>query len=170
MFIQEILFTKEECKSIIDLTTTWYASKIVSDETNSYTSTKRNSIESNIHDVDTLNYIILDKLSKFNITSLPKYNKLIKYTTGSYFTNHNDRGKSTPKRLLTLIIQLSEERDYTGAELLVDGKEVSKKIGNLLLFDSGIYHEVKPLTSGERFAFVTWIENENMTQLNKTLL
>jgi predicted 2-oxoglutarate/Fe(II)-dependent dioxygenase YbiX len=170
MFIQKILFTKEECDSILGLATTWNSSMVLVNKTKSYISTRRNSLESIISTTVELNDIILTKLNKFNIDSLPNTNKLIKYTSGSFFVNHKDRSEFTPNRLLTLIIQLSDDIDYTGAELLVKGNVVSKKIGNLILFDSGIYHEVTPLISGERYVFVTWIEKENISPLTKTLL
>ena len=171
MIVQQILFTKEECKSILNLVTNWKTPKVnVGGTESTYNLSERNSLESNIIDTTSLNDIVLNKLSKFDIISLPTNNRIIKYTKGSYFKNHKDRSTSDSNRLLTLIIQLSDTNDYTGAELLVEGSVVSKEIGNLILFDSGLEHEVISLLSGERYVFITWITKENISQLTKTLL
>jgi len=172
MIVQQILFTKEECNSILELATTWNKSSVIYQKNagSVVNLSRRNSLESNITNIDTLSDIILNKLSKFDIISLPTNNQIIKYNKGSYFKIHKDRGEATADRMLTLIIQLSDENNYTGAELLVEGSVVSKEIGNLILFDSGLEHEVTSLLSGERYVFIAWITKENISQLTKTLL
>lgn len=171
MIKQEVLFNKEECNSILELATTWKKSSVIYHKNVGpvLNLNRRNSLESKIKNIDALSDIILNKLRKFNINSIPNDSKILKYIKGSYFTIHKDRGESTPDRMLTLIIQLSDENNYTGAELIVGDTIVSKKIGNLILFDSGHYHEVKNLIEGERHILVSWIKKENIIKSTNLL-
>lgn len=73
-------------------------------------------------------------------------------------------------RKLTLIIQLSEKDSYEGGVLIIDNNPISKQIGNLVLFDSGVIHEVTKLSSGERFVLVSWIEIDDMILKSQSLI
>ena len=163
MFKQEVLFNKEECDSIIEMATEWRQDTcIFSNGEDKVDLNIRNSSSSKINNIDALSDIILNKVRKYNINSLPTDCRLLKYNPGSFFRVHRDRCAFAPDRLLTLIIQLSDENNYNGAELIVDDTIVSKKIGNLILFDSGHYHEVTNLIEGERYVLTTWIKKENI--------
>lgn len=67
------------------------------------------------------------------------------------------------RRKLSLTVQLSDERDYEGGELLLYNDSLknptlaSKKQGSLFLFRSYFLHEVRPVTSGIRYSLVAWI-------------
>jgi predicted 2-oxoglutarate/Fe(II)-dependent dioxygenase YbiX len=54
------------------------------------------------------------------------------------------------ERVYTVIIQLSEESDYEGGTLIVGGVDVSKEIGNVVIFKSTDVHEVTKITKGTR--------------------
>jgi|TARA_B110000908_G_scaffold104999_1_gene123661 predicted 2-oxoglutarate/Fe(II)-dependent dioxygenase YbiX len=163
MFKQEVLFNKEECDSIIEMATEWRQDTcIFSNGEDKVDLNIRNSSSSKINNIDALSDIILNKVRKYNINSLPTDCRLLKYNPGSFFRVHRDRCAFAPDRLLTLIIQLSDENNYNGAELIVDDTIVSKKIGNLILHDSGLYHEVTNLIEGERYVLTTWIKKENI--------
>jgi len=168
MFKQEVLFNKEECNSIIEMATEWRQDMChFSNGEQKVDLNIRNSSSSNINNIDALSDIILNKIRKYNINSLPTDCRVLKYDPGSFFRMHRDRDKFAPDRLLTLIIQLSDENNYNGAELIVEDTIVSKKIGNLILHDSGLYHEVTNLIEGERYVLTTWIKKENMIKLLK---
>lgn len=70
------------------------------------------------------------------------------------------------QRKLSLVIQLSNENDYTGGDLEFlkeDCLELPKyedirKQGTIILFPSFLKHRVTPVTSGVRYSLVTWIE------------
>jgi PKHD-type hydroxylase len=64
-------------------------------------------------------------------------------------------------RSLSFSMQLSAPEEYEGGELLVyDGNTTytaNKKYGSITFFDSRMFHEVTPVTSGFRKSLVGWI-------------
>ncbi len=64
-------------------------------------------------------------------------------------------------RSLSFSMQLSHPEEYEGGELLVyDGNTTytaNKKYGSITFFDSRMFHEVTPVTSGFRKSLVGWI-------------
>ena len=61
-----------------------------------------------------------------------------------------------------MVIQLSDETQYTGGELKVWKKDgtiitASKHIGNTILFNSDLLHEATSITSGTRYIWITWL-------------
>lgn len=96
-----------------------------------------------------------------------------RYEKGNFFKKHRDTLYNTNiKRILTCSINLSEETDYGGGELVVydnDNNEVaklSKEIGSFIIFPAVFYHEARIVESGTREAIVTWI-HESDAVLNK---
>tara|TARA_Y100000593_G_scaffold92755_1_gene185374 strand:+ start:1186 stop:1803 length:618 start_codon:yes stop_codon:yes gene_type:complete len=79
---------------------------------------------------------------------------------GSHYDWHPDIGPNTTKRKLSIVIQLSDEKDYEGGELLINTGQLlipSKKQGSVILFPSFLMHKVEPLRSGNRYSLVSWI-------------
>ena len=66
-------------------------------------------------------------------------------------------------RKLSLTLQLSDPKDYTGGEFEFESEieplppQHTKK-GTVLVFPSFYKHQVKPVTSGTRHSLVTWVE------------
>ena len=172
MFKEKIILNNDECEYIISLCDTFNPSMIFDYKTNTgqINEHSRVSEEAYFTDLEKVKSIILPKLKEYNIKNLPDKTKVLKYTKGSYFKKHRDRGRGLEHRKLTLIIQLTNSVKYDGAELYVDNKLTSKAIGNLILFDSGKLHEVTELTRGERFVLVSWITTEVMMINKKTLV
>lgn len=169
MFKQKVILDKNECRLIINLCDEFKTSQIIYDNTSDEKETigeinksKRNSETAEIKDLEKIKEFLLPRLKEFNIKDLPDNTRVLKYTKGSFFKPHTDRVGLFGNRKLTLIIQLSDEQSYDGGVLIVDGNPISKQIGNLILFDSGVTHEVTELNNGERFALVAWIELENI--------
>jgi len=103
-----------------------------------------------------------------------------KYKKGQHYTWHQDcfdepyNKPNKPKehgkiRKLSLTINLSDPKDYTGGELEFDfndggpiahsNRYICKDIlpkGSMIVFPSHIWHRVKPITSGERNSLVVW--------------
>ena len=79
-----------------------------------------------------------------------------------FFNYHKDDPKSlNPRRLISSTVQLSRYSDYEGGELQFRDYQIDhfgewRKQGNLILFDSQLYHRVTPVTAGLRFSFVSW--------------
>ena len=79
---------------------------------------------------------------------------------GSHYDWHPDIGPNTTKRKLSIVVQLSDEKDYEGGELLINTGQLlipSKKQGTVILFPSFLMHKVEPLQSGNRYSLVSWI-------------
>jgi PKHD-type hydroxylase len=66
------------------------------------------------------------------------------------------------QRKLSCSVQLSDENDYEGGDLLFQpgsDKEiiVPKKQGSIIVFSSMLRHKVAPVTSGTRYSAVAWM-------------
>lgn len=59
--------------------------------------------------------------------------------------------------ILTVLGGLND--DYEGGELILCGEQVELKAGEVLVFPSNFLypHEVKPVKSGTRYSFVSWV-------------
>ena len=79
---------------------------------------------------------------------------------GSHYDWHPDIGPNMTKRKLSIVVQLSDEKDYEGGELVINTGHLmapSKKQGTVVLFPSFLMHKVEPLRSGNRYSLVSWI-------------
>ena len=84
---------------------------------------------------------------------------LKKYGPMSYFGRHIDNYISVANKIdrkLSMTVQLSDENDYKGGEVVVEGVTLPKKIGTVIVFPSNYYHEVKSIKQGVRWSLVTW--------------
>jgi hypothetical protein len=90
----------------------------------------------------------------------------LKYTKGMFYKLHSDVSPkincSSHKRKLTTIIQLSDESDYCGGDLVIFGNtleqyKITKKKGSIIVFPSYLPHEVKEVKEGIRYSLVGWI-------------
>jgi Rps23 Pro-64 3,4-dihydroxylase Tpa1-like proline 4-hydroxylase len=179
MVLQNVLFSKEECDTILSLSKEFKKSSVTIPSTSnsphkftrSYSKEYRDSLTSNVDCLE-IGKIILPKISLLDdtIISTPAINmNTVKYKQGHYFKKHQDRSSDGYfERKKTLIIQLSEEDAYKGGSLRVWEKEGTpyitalKEIGNTIIFDSGYYHEVTTLEVGERHVLVCWLEDNNL--------
>lgn len=84
-----------------------------------------------------------------------------------FYTNHCDtfwaNNNNSYDRKLSVTIQLSDSDEYEGGDFIFDNHENPpaeelRKKGTVLVFLSPIYHQVKPVTSGERKSLVAWVE------------
>jgi PKHD-type hydroxylase len=91
-----------------------------------------------------------------------------RYRPGMTYGSHLDNAMMGPlaDRLrvdLSLTIFLSDPSSYEGGELSIDteyGAKTAKLApGDAALYPTLYYHEVKPVTRGERLACVTWIQS-----------
>ena len=103
------------------------------------------------------------------------------YTKGQHYEWHYDMFKESynnPKnenlhgktRKLSMVVSLSDEKDYEGGDLEFDSGENSpsnkenkfeicramRNKGSIIVFPSFIYHRVTPVTKGKRHSLVTW--------------
>ena len=83
---------------------------------------------------------------------------LLRYKTGDYVKKHVDTS-SDQHRTLSCSLILND--NYEGGELtFFDGKyKLNPKKGDIVIFPSSFTypHQVLPVTSGTRYAVITWI-------------
>ena len=92
--------------------------------------------------------------------------QVCRYVEGQFYNKHTDWSyKKMATRKLSASIQLSDENDYEGGELVLDlGLEgeyrCPKSQGTVLVFDSRIIHWVEPVTSGVRYSVQKWVHGD----------
>lgn len=158
--IQKVIFNDDEINQIKGYTKEWSDSGI---HNKGYLPEARQSLQSHI-DCELIEPIILPKLKEYNIKSITGEILVLQYNKGHFFKRHQDRLDPNPKttnRQQTLIVQLSDENDYEGGELVVRDIVVDKTKGNMVLFDSNEWHELKELTSGTRYCLVVWLPSSD---------
>ena len=89
---------------------------------------------------------------------------LLKYEEGSFYKSHLDIGGNVSDRKISLIVQLTDENDYTGCDTNLYRSAtpltISKKFNTGTLFPSYVLHEATPLLTGTRYALVAWATGE----------
>jgi PKHD-type hydroxylase len=79
---------------------------------------------------------------------------------GKHYDWHPDIGPGKNKRKLSVVIQLSDPKDYTGGNLILNtGNEITmdRGRGNIIIFPSFLLHKVSRMESGNRYSIVSWI-------------
>ena len=87
--------------------------------------------------------------------------QLIKYVKDSIgYLQHKDTMDVSPgiKRKISMSVQLSDSKQYSGGEMMVNARYVlSKDKGYAIIFKSDLMHQVLPISSGERYSLVAWV-------------
>lgn len=151
--MQEELFSKAECNYIL-------SGIADSPGTSDLDTNDRKYKEWLIVDKAILDFI-LKKVKHLGIKQI-KEGRILRYETGCFFDQHLDTWHKYPHRLKTLLIQLSEELDYTGGTMTFGGELFNKQIGNVTIFDGKVWHGMEEVTSGVRYVFVIWLDREDM--------
>jgi len=89
-----------------------------------------------------------------------------------FYSKHRDCGLKRSLdnyvdiRKLSFTIQLTDENEYEGGELIFhldkEEKKAPKSKGTIVFFESEIIHEVKPVTKGIRHSLVSWVQGPNL--------
>lgn len=106
-----------------------------------------------------------DRFYRYDLTEMEdlQYAEYNSTMNGHYKTHCDDGYKYNLFRKLSLTIQLSDESEYQGGDLLfyrfttTDPINSPKTKGTLILFPSYVIHEVTPVTQGLRKSLVSWI-------------
>ena len=154
---QKVLFSKEECKSIILYNNTHITNWIMGDR-------KYNSQPIN-YSLETK--WLFDKLKDFveketniQIRTIKKTIHFHKFTKGDWFGKHNDIRENRLYAVGVLLNDNFENGDfklYNPNEIILD-----KVIGNTYLFDVRIEHEITPILDGERYSLLWFLQNEHI--------
>lgn len=170
-FNQEVLLSPAECADILKDHTEYSetkvyntANKLVSSEL----AKRRRGLrkESTVPLNSNLKKLLLNKLSKFGVYNIPDYNMVVRYDISEECKRHTDKGKdkATGVRYKTVIILLSDEKEYEGGLLQVEGNQIytaNKTQGNVVIFDSELIHSVSKVEKGTRLAQVIWLTKED---------
>ena len=170
MLIQSILFTKDECESIINLKDKYplLGDNGRWDEFNNFRY-KFYALD-HLPDIDWVidrmcNYF--EKETNLHIFLRPTKLNLHHYTSGDEFSKHIDTG--TPIKEWNVGIILNE--DFEGGDYLVFDKNdkpifIDKKIGNVCIYQSQTPHQVTPIINGERWSIAMFIHKFRMKSRN----
>lgn len=127
---------------------------------------------------------ILEQHPLFTSAALPL--KLVpplfnRYSGGETYGPHVDGGirpvAGTPFRVrtdLSVTLFLSDPAEYGGGELVVEDtfgpRSVKLPAGDMVLYPGTSVHQVKPVTSGTRFASFFWIQSMVREDSHRTML
>lgn len=95
---------------------------------------------------------------KFDVDMVEPY-ELKQYKMGNFFTKHTDNYFNLTEeidRKITISVQLTDDTEYVGGDLVVNTQRASKKKGSIVAFPSYMMHQVTPIASGTRWSLVTW--------------
>jgi PKHD-type hydroxylase len=169
--------TKEECEIIIDFCTKKInqTAEIGNNEINkkirknkvAWISVRDISLKWLIQKIVGALKDINDKTYNFDVYGLTEEIQFTEYTEiEDHYDWHFDSGPMTQIRKISMVIQLSDPKDYEGCELEIINQEKSsddksKNQGTLIVFPSYIAHRVTPLKSGKRYSLVVWAGGPN---------
>ena len=162
---QKILFTKEECELIVNL------SKINQQDWKSK-DRKYNSFTLNYNtDTDWLfgklkSFFELD--TQIEIIKLKSQIHFHKFTKGDWFGKHND---IRDNRIYAVGVLLND--NFEGGDFKLYNPEeqiLDKIVGNAYIFDVRIEHEITTILNGERYSLLWFLQNDNIKLLKNKLI
>jgi hypothetical protein len=162
---EKILFSKEECESII-----WESNQRIA---NFDIKDRKYNSQSITYSLETK--WLFDKLKQFgeeqaNI-QIKKNKEVIhfhKFVKGDWFGKHNDVRDG---RIYAVGVLLSDDFEGGDFKFYNPGEcTLLKKIGNTYVFDTRIEHEILPILSGERYSLLWFLQKEHIKfDINKLL-
>jgi hypothetical protein len=76
-----------------------------------------------------------------------------KYPTGGFHSRHKDGGThNNVTRDKVITIQLTDENEYEGGDLIINGEMAPRSKGTFILYSGMDPHEVTKVTEGERYS------------------
>jgi len=161
---EKILFSKEECQSIV-----WDNTKNVNNH--SYVSDRRYFSQQIVYSDDTkwLFFKLIEFFedeTKLTINYIKNKIHFHKFVEGDWFGKHND---SIDNRMFAVGVLLND--DFEGGDFkLYNPNEytLNKLIGNTYIFDARIDHEITPILNGERYSLLWFLQKDHLTK--KTII
>lgn len=195
-FYQEVIFTTEECKKIIEYSKVYPAS-IKNRQLEPNINFETNRVEHHIPSIDGSKkgktFFVYDiareentewvfekllnwfqKVSNIKLKETPVLTgiTLLNYKVGDFFMRHTDIYENFEWRRWTLNIQLGNQ--YKGGDyvLYLDNTEIvlNKEMGNAIAYWAGTEHEVKEIEEGERWSIVCSVVKDMIIENEKKLL
>lgn len=166
MFVEEVIFTAEECREIIN-----YSSEIE----NIYDSFEKEKtpgvvyVSYNISNDGKYKWVF-DRILNFfvkktdlEINQNPNIIHLHRYNKNCMFAKHHDKNES--RRVWNVGVQLTN--DYEGGELnlfYTNKITVDRRVGNCYIFRPEVFHEVTKVTEGTRWSLILFLFYENIRE------
>lgn len=154
---EEILFSKEECQSII-----WDKTRNITDW-----NMMDRKYRSSLIDYNEDTKWIFNKLRYFfeaetgiKIINIKNKIHFHRFVEGDWFGKHNDIRE---KRLYAVGVLLND--DFSGGDFKLynpNGYTLNKESGNTYLFDVRIEHEITSILEGERYSLLWFLQNEHV--------
>ncbi|HEY7030077.1 MAG TPA: 2OG-Fe(II) oxygenase [Thermomicrobiales bacterium] len=97
---------------------------------------------------------------------------IVRYDVGDRFARHRDMEPHWPfsyGRTVSFSLLLSDEFD--GGDMIVDGHDMALRRGDLAGFNANTWHEIRPVTDGQRYVLVVfghWLSDAELERLNAT--
>jgi hypothetical protein len=162
---EKILFTKEECESIISYNETDITNWRMGDR--KYNSQPINYSLETKWLFDKLKDFV-ERETKIEIKTIKKTVHFHKFTKGDWFGKHND---IRDDRVYAVGALLND--DFNGGDFkLYNPTELTlnKLTGNTYIFDVKIEHEITPILNGERYSLLWFLQYEHIKiQTNKLI-
>ena len=165
MIKQELLFSKEECESIISYSKTHNTIWVTSDR--KYSSQPINYSLETKWLFDKLKDFV-EKQTTIRIRKIKKTIHFHKFIKGDWFGKHDD---IRDNRVCAVGVLLNDSFDGGDFKLYDSTKQTLNKIvGNTYLFDVRIEHEITPILDGERYSLLWFLQSEHVIMgINKLI-
>ena len=98
------------------------------------------------------------KFFNFDVDFIEPY-EIKKYPIKGHYSRHIDNYHAMDipvDRKISMSLQLGNETDYEGGDLIIVSKKVSKTYRSITFFPSFYPHVVTPVTSGSRWVMIGW--------------
>ena len=96
------------------------------------------------------------KLVNANLSFIEWY-EIKSYIEGDEFGYHHDgycNYNFDIDRKVNMIVQLSDEIDYDGGDLIVNSRNTTRNFGSAIFFPAHLMHSVTPITRGTRYSLI----------------
>jgi PKHD-type hydroxylase len=105
-----------------------------------------------------------DRTFKFELDHVEPL-QYLEYGFGQFYNKHVDNGAdSVATRKITMVIQLSDPKDYVGGGLTIDSmartRHAPRGRGSVAIFPSHLPHKANPVWIGKRKALVAWMRGK----------
>lgn len=174
IYSHNVFFNKEDVGYLKDLHTEWTPCMV------SKTDTEGNVISAETSSDNSFSSSKLHKKGSYFYNRVKEYLTQIKeelvadeilvmlvhYKVGGYIHRHNDKNVDYPDRRYAICIQLSEGDDYEGGDFFLYPdrypEEFKRDLGNAIIFDNNLEHEVTRVKSGSRYSCVIFLDNKDV--------
>lgn len=175
---RDTVFTKDECRRIIDLTNNLAKERGKLRGGEKHSNIRRcdlfwidsrgegswifERVVKTVADVnrESFDFILTDFAEQIQLTRYPEGQE-------GFYDWHVDRGNNgtAQHRKLSMVVQLSDPTDYDGGALVLNGAGTEETVplaqGGAVFFPAYVLHRVSPVTAGARYSLVTWVHGPN---------